>query len=386
MTPERPLRILLTVKKRGWSGETANILDTARGCAAAGHSVVVGARPDSEMRKRATAAGLGVLELELEHRPSALGALARDRRKLRRALREVDVVHTHASWDTWVVALARLGLRDRPPLVRSRHNVKEVRGHALNRWLYLRAITRIVAPSQTILADVRSNAFLDTAPVHVIPHGIDLAHFDPRHVDRAAARRALREELGVGLDAAVFVYLSRLAPRKRPDLFVEVAGRVRDAYPDARFILVGEFSGSQAWSEGVREKIRTLHPQVRFLGFRTDVREILAAADVFVLPSPAEPFGLATVEAAAMGCPAIGVRAGGVAETIVDGRTGLLYEPGDMVGFQAAIESLLGDAAARERLGRAARERALELYDARRMIQGYIDLYAELSANGDPGR
>jgi glycosyltransferase involved in cell wall biosynthesis len=372
------LRVLLTCKKRGWNGETACIFDLARGCRDAGHEVLVGAQPDSEMRRRALASSLPVLELRLEHALTSWRALASDVRTVARVLREVDLVHTNASWDTWVVAFARRASGSSIPFVRTRHNLKTIEPHRFNRWLYGRAIDCVVAPSQTVVEDLRRQSWLATR-LATIHYGIDVDRFDPARHDRAAARVRLRTRIGAAADAPVIAYVSRVVPRKSPEVFVEAAARLRERFPAVRFVLAGALERESDWAVALRDRVGALAPSVLALEFVEDVPALLAGCDAFVLPAPNEPFGLAPVEAMAMGCPPVCAAAGGFVESIADGETGLLFEPGNVDACAAAIAQLLEDEPLRARLAAAGRARVLERFTTKRMVAQHLALYEELA-------
>src|SRR5207248_772983 len=102
-----------------------------------------------------------------------------------------------------------------------------------------------------------------------------------------------------------------------------------------------------------------VHGDVRFLGEQLDVARLLAQADLFLLPSDSESFGLAALEAMSCGVPVVASRIGGLPEVVKDGETGLLVPPGDGGAFTIAATALLADPARREKMAKAARADAL---------------------------
>jgi glycosyltransferase involved in cell wall biosynthesis len=114
---------------------------------------------------------------------------------------------------------------------------------------------------------------------------------------------------------------------------------------------------------------------VELLGERDDVPELLAAADVFVLPSRSEGMPLSVLEAMAAGVPVVASAVGGVPELVVDGVTGVLVPPGDAAALAAALARLAGDAAERERMGAAARRRAEAEFGIEACRRRHLDLY-----------
>jgi glycosyltransferase involved in cell wall biosynthesis len=121
---------------------------------------------------------------------------------------------------------------------------------------------------------------------------------------------------------------------------------------------------------------------IQFLGHVTDTGEYYAAADLFVLPSRHEPFGLVFVEAAQYGVPSIGTRVGGIPEAIEDGVTGLLVLPQNPGQLCDAIERLIQDSELRSRLGAAAQGRARQLFCEDTMVAAYATLYDSVLAGG----
>jgi glycosyltransferase involved in cell wall biosynthesis len=118
--------------------------------------------------------------------------------------------------------------------------------------------------------------------------------------------------------------------------------------------------------------------QVQWLGFRDDVPELLAASDIFALPSVDEPFGRAIVEAMASEKPVVATRSGGVPEIVVEDETGLLVPPGDDRELAVALGRLAESEGLRRRMGKAGRERAMRLFDVDRTAARVQELYEEI--------
>lgn len=285
----------------------------------------------------------------------------------RRAAQVWEVPWVH-SFHTLARMKAAAGLPDEP-----------TRGEA--EAVLVRAADRLVAMSpaeETALVDLYG---ADPDRVCVVPPGVDMERYAPRPTG------TVRRRLGL-LDRRVVVYAGRLERLKGADLLVEAVAalRRRPGFDDVVALVCGEDSGDgrrQARHAGgergrlealVRE--RGLEGGVRFLGAVPPWRlaELYAMADVCVVPSHTESFGLVALEAQASGTPVVAAAVGGLLEVVEDGVTGFLIDGRDPAAFAARIGELLDDVALRERLGAAARARAGE-YTWDRSVERLIGLY-----------
>jgi glycosyltransferase involved in cell wall biosynthesis/ribosomal protein S18 acetylase RimI-like enzyme len=211
----------------------------------------------------------------------------------------------------------------------------------------------------------------------LLGNGIDLAEFDP---DRVPPERveALRREFGISPDAVVVGAVGRLVAEKGYRELLAAARMVRLVAPHARFLVVGEPDPDKADAIGREEIARAEH--VVFAGWREDVRDLLAAMDVLVLASWREGLPRSAIEAAAMGKPLILTNIRGCREVARDGVEGLLVAPRDPEQLADAIIQLVGDAELRSQMGKAARARAVERFDERRVEGAIVSLYQRLLA------
>jgi glycosyltransferase involved in cell wall biosynthesis len=169
------------------------------------------------------------------------------------------------------------------------------------------------------------------------------------------------------------VAVARLSPEK------DVANLVRATAIAARQIpsLQVEVAGAGSCLEDLKHLAASLSiaNRITFLGEVRDVTSVLARARMFVLPSRSEGIPLTTLEAMACGLPVVATRVGGLPEVVDHGVTGLLVPPGDPAALAEAVARLWNDPARRERMGSAGAQRALELFDIRRMVAQYQALY-----------
>ena len=172
----------------------------------------------------------------------------------------------------------------------------------------------------------------------------------------------------------IVLTVARLDEQKGHRYLLEAAAQV----PEAQFVLAGDGPlraslEAQARSLGVEER-------VKFLGYRSDIADLLADCDVFVLPSLYEGLPLSILEAMSAARPVIATHIGGTDEAVIAGETGLLVPPANSAALAAAIRSLLTDRPLAQRMATAGRARVEQEFSAAKMVQHVIDVYDELLA------
>jgi len=210
----------------------------------------------------------------------------------------------------------------------------------------------------------------------LLGNGTDLSHFHAPAVpgDRV---EALREELGIPEGVPVVGTVGRLVAEKGYRELFAAARTVRAAHPEARFLAVGDRDPAKG-DAILDEELARARADVVITGWREDVRDLLALMDVFVLPSWREGVPRSAIEAAAMARPMVLTNIRGCREVARHGVEGLLVPPRDEAALSGAIRLLLGDPELRVRLGTAARARAVERFDERRVIEMIISSYRVL--------
>lgn len=208
--------------------------------------------------------------------------------------------------------------------------------------------------------------------IEVIPNFVDPDRFD-RAIRLTAGRR-----WGLGGEA-ILVHISNFRPVKRVLDVVETFRRVRAKLP-ARLLLVGD-GPERAKVEHVCRETK-ICDSIVFLGNLPLVEEVLVGADLFLLPSDAESFGLAALEALACRVPVIGAHAGGLPEVVSHGETGYLLPVGDVDGMAAAALDLLTQPDKLEAFRNEARFQAVERFGQEAVVKRYRDLYERVVAAG----
>jgi len=202
--------------------------------------------------------------------------------------------------------------------------------------------------------------------------GIDLSRFQKPSLERV--ERLKREYSPEG--KAVVGSVGRLVPIKGYDTFIQACALVNKTHPETRFLLAGD----GPLMEELKSLSRRLglHGAFFWLGDRSDIPEILALLDLFVLSSLNEGLGRVLMEAAAAGVPAVATHVGGVPEIVREGETGLLVPSGDPEKMAEAIRTLLDNPSTRKRMGEEARRRSGELFGIETMVAKTRSLYESL--------
>jgi glycosyltransferase involved in cell wall biosynthesis len=208
---------------------------------------------------------------------------------------------------------------------------------------------------------------------------------DPNIADRDSVRRKVRTSLRTHEDATVILQVSRIEPLKGHDLLLNVLNQLREKEDWVCWIAGG---AQRSQEVGYLDKLKAtaarmgIAKQIRFLGQRTDVSELLIAADIYCQPNTGpESFGLTFVEALYAGLPVVTTAIGGALE-IVDDTCGVLAPPGDAIGLEHALRRLIEDKRLRERLGAAGPNRARSLCDPAKQMGRLHDLLAGIVKRG----
>ena len=209
--------------------------------------------------------------------------------------------------------------------------------------------------------------------VAVVPNGVDTMRFAP-HPDISGIRR----ELGIGPTDPVVGIVAALRPEKNHQLFLEMARRVVDQLPSARFLIIGNGPCREAICQQTHELGITDH--VIMLGSRDDVPRLLAVMNVFALTSHIEANPVSILEAMSVGRPIVATNVGSIHEAVTEGQTGFLVPPGDVNQFAERVLHLLHEPLLCGSMGAAAREAVTDRWSIEAMIHGYEQLIESIYA------
>ena len=214
------------------------------------------------------------------------------------------------------------------------------------------------------LKDETAENFNTTKAIEVIPNFVDPSRFKP-HPNGFCNVFGTPEE-------PVITHVSNFRPVKRVMDVVEVFERVTRVVP-SRLVMVGDGPDRSKAEAYCRD--RRLRDRVVFLGNVPNLEEVVGASDLFLLPSEAESFGMAALEALASEVPVIATRAGGLPEVVDDGETGYLLPVGDVEGMAARAIEILSNDTLHKKMGKRARELAIERFEEKKIVPWYREMY-----------
>ena len=221
------------------------------------------------------------------------------------------------------------------------------------------------------LRDKTISDFDVTRPIETIPNFVNCDVYAPIEDATKKGKECVRRHFAAS-DERILMHLSNFRPVKRVTDVVKVFALVARKLP-AQLVLVGD-GPDRSQAEWLAHDLG-IHHRVHFLGKQDRVNELLPLADLFLLPSALESFGLAALEAMACKVPSIATRVGGVPELIDDGVTGLLFDVGDVEAMAAGALNLLSDSERFNTMRETARKTAKGRYCAKKVVPQYVRYY-----------
>ena len=221
----------------------------------------------------------------------------------------------------------------------------------------------VTAVSQWLKQETTTNFFTEKA-IEVIPNFVDPSRFQRQ-------RTAFCQMFGDSTDK-LLCHVSNFRPVKRVMDVLAVFEKVQKKVP-SRLLMIGDGPDRSRAEQFVRQ--HSLRDKVVFVGNVPNLEELVGASDLFLLPSEAESFGMAALEAMASEVPVIATRSGGLPEVVVHGETGYLLPVGDIDGMAAHAIEILSDPEKQKRMGSAGRALAFEKFDESKIVPMYRALY-----------
>lgn len=332
-----------------------------------GHAVTLLCPSESNIFRAAPDYGLPAVALPIgRKRPDSLWAL---RRWLAAHAGDIDVINTHSSTDSWLVALACAMQKVAPPIIRTRHISAPVPNNIATRWLYTKASRHIVTTGEALRQQLIYTNGYPSETITSVPTGIDTDHFVPG--DKIGART----RLGLNTSNYIVGIVATLRSWKGHRYLVEAFAEIADK--NAQLLIVGDGPQRVALEKQIAE--RGLDNRVLMVGNQSSVLPWLQALDIFVLPSYAnEGVPQALIQAMLCGLPVITTSIGGILEAVQHEQTGLIVESKQPAALHDAITRLMNNSLLAQTLGAAAREHAQEKFGFCTMLDNMQTIFASV--------
>ena len=368
------LRILHTNMHRGgWGGQPNRILLLCKGLKERGHHVIIAAPKGATLIERAKEEGIPTyddLEFPKKFKPHVILS---EIIKLKRLIEKEDIqiVHTHGSQDTWAATIAAKFARNRPLVIRTRHNTFPVANHFGNRILYRMLIDHVVVVSQGIIETYKKTGVMGNK-VNQITTIYSVINPE-RFANVNELKERIREEFSIG-NRFVFTKVARLAVEKGHIFFLKAANSINQKLSALFFAL-----GDGPLRGELEEKRREMGIEVIFTGIRKDVPGFLANTDVFLFtPISGESLGTSLLESLYCRVPVVSFRIEGVNASIEDGKTGFLVSPKDHHSLSEIAVKIATSRKIRKRLGANGYKKVSRQFVLRTLVEETERLYRRI--------
>ncbi len=372
------MRILHVLSERGYSGGEDQLAHLLEHLAARGHESIVVLNPGALFAQTCQRLGLVVHEVRMRNDADLVAIL-----RLRSLFKSTnpDLIHLACSRGHKLGALADVTSKRGPPKIVTRRMDYPIGASALRRWLYGSAVDAVVAISEGVRREVLAVG-VAAQRVHCVHDGIDVGRF--KGLRQGEQREQVRRELGVVDDTLIGLTTASLHRRKGQDVLLEALARLPDTGPRLLWLFAGDGPERSALEQraaalGLLGTALSRRVEARFLGAVRPVDGLLAASDLFCLPSRREGLGVALLEAMAAGLAVVATAIGGMVEAVQDGVSGLLVPVEDVAALARALERL-DDPELRARLGSAAEARAERDFGLERMCEQSEAIYLAVAS------
>lgn len=338
------MHIMQIASGRGWNGAIGHCCLLSRELANRGNRVTVVCQPGSLLAEKLASLPVEVVLSDLHRWPTdelrRISAVIRDQ--------AVNVVHTHLSRAHFFGVLLRwfCGV----PTVATAH-CRKIQAH----WMLNDMVIAVSDATRRFHQRLNLVRRQRITTVHNFIEHHRILQLPP------TTRAAVRGALGVDETTTWIGVVGTVEPRKSQIDLIRAMPKILAAEPSARLLIVGGYGPPRYVAKARRTAERLgIADRITWAGHRSDVHEILASLDIFVLPSREESLPLSILEAQVAGLPVVATAVGGTPECVQHRETGLLVSPADASALAAAVVSLIRDPALRRRLGRSGRDSVLE--------------------------
>jgi glycosyltransferase involved in cell wall biosynthesis len=376
-------KILFVIDGLEFGGGERTFLQLIEGLPSDFYEIRVATNPEGEFCKVLTEMERVVVPLDLGNRINFHNI-----RNLSEIIREkkIDIVHSQGARADF---FARMAARKLKPKIKVINTVAmPVMGYDVGvlrkgiyrffDWFSERYTDRFIVVSEALKETLITHYRISPYKAIKIYNGIELSEYHPD--DSGEHFKRIRKELNIGEDTPVIGAVGRMVWQKGFEYLVESIPEIIQACPSSKILIVGDGP--------LREKLETFSKERRikdnviFAGFRSDIKEILSAVDIFAVPSLLEGFPMVTLEAMAMAKPIIATGIDGITEQITDGVDGILVPPKDPSALAEAVIRVLNDKERARNMGSSARKKVEEEFSVEKMVAKTEDVYMSLLKAG----
>lgn len=367
--PAAPIHILHLIDTTGPGGAETVFTTLLRSLDSDRHQHTVVLRGEGWVAD--TVRSIGIEPLIIDSKGSFnLGYIATLVRLIRR--HRISLVHAHLLGSNVYGALAALVCH--VPMIATFHGGVDVASNERFLATKFRLINlgakAIVCVSRRLQEELGSRSPLATKKLRLIYNGVDPDKFRPQKSD------ALKAELGLPADSKLVISIGNIRPAKGYPYLVDSVPGVVARNPQVHFIVVGHQRKDLFADLEARVRDGGAGSHIHFLGFRSDVQDLLCQADAFLLPSTSEGFSISTVEAMMAGVPVIATRSGGPEEILDHEETGILIPTADSEEIREAVLRVMQGELPADMTTKA-RNKAEQTFSVKAMLHGYQSLYQE---------
>ncbi|MGB5307762.1 MAG: glycosyltransferase family 4 protein [Arenicellales bacterium] len=357
------MKILHTESSLGYGGQEMRIVKEAQGMQQLGHDVCLLCPQEAQIGELAKDHGLTVHTMPIgKKRLSAVFSLSSWLKE-----NPQDIINTHSSTDSWLVALATRIMSKRPAIIRTRHISAPITDNFSSRWLYTKSCDHIVTTGEKLRQTLIDINHYPADHITSVRTGIDLNYFHP------ADKQQARDKLGIDKEAFVVGIVATLRSWKGHRYLIHAFKQFSD--PSSILLIVGD--GPQ-W-EALHSLVSDLGLQSRviFSGRQNNIAEWMNAMDIFCLPSYAnEGVPQALMQSQACGIPAITTLNGSINEAVIAGETAIIVEPQDSNSILAALEAMYNDKDKLTAMSEAANLNAKKQFSINQMINSMTTIFS----------
>ncbi len=376
------ISILFVIDGLEFGGGERTFLQLIQGLTPERYDIHVATSPEGDFSKILTEMGIVVVPLDMKRRVNV-----KNIKRLSEIIRErkIDIVHSQGGRADFYARMAAKKLRPKVEIVNTvAMPVKGYDVRALRKGIYWffdrfseRYVDRFIVVSEVLRETLINQHKIPEGKIAKIYNGIELSEYEPD--DSGEPFKKIKKEYGISEEVFLIGAVGRLVWQKGFKYLIESIPEIIETFPQTKILIVGD-GPLRAEMEALGERLK-IGKNIIFSGFRSDIKEILSAIDLLVIPSLLEGFPVVTLEAMAMAKPIIATNIDGIAEQITDGVDGILVLPNNPSALAKAAIRVLSDKELARTMGLSARGKVEQEFPVDKMVAETEKVYLSLLKN-----